>query len=102
MGITVIGTICHNDDNPRDPNHRRIVIWMDGKGVIWADPANPHRPDAPKARDFDDAVRIASRVWSGPEWDFEAADPPRPRAWHRWNGPLPDVGKVADDPGYFG
>lgn len=35
------------------------------------------------------------------DFEFLLKSLPRSRA-HRWNGPLPDVGEVADDPGYFG
>jgi hypothetical protein len=71
---TTIGTICHNEDNASDPDHRRIEIWVDTDGEIWADRENPQSGHAPKAKDVDDAVRMASQLWSGPAWDFHLAE----------------------------
>jgi hypothetical protein len=71
---TTIGTICHNDDNANDAGHRRIEVWVDTNGVIWADRDNPQDGHGPVAKDVDDAVRIISQIWSGPVWAFELAD----------------------------
>lgn len=71
--LTIIGTICHNDDKVDDPDHRRVEVWMDEDGVIWADRDNPHNPDVPRARDAEHAMQIAAQAWQGREWDFRPA-----------------------------
>lgn len=73
-GETTLGTICHNDDNASDPHHRRIEIWVDPDGTIWADRDNPQKDHAPTARDVEHARGMARRVWGGPAWDFREAE----------------------------
>jgi len=67
LNATTIGTICHNDDNAMDADHRRIEIWVEG-GQLLADRNNPQNHG--DAKDVNEAVRMASQLWSGREWDF--------------------------------
>lgn len=70
-----IGTICHNEDDPHNPTHRRVELWVDADGTIWADRNNPHKPDVPRATGANDAIRIAQQAWHGSQWDFRPASP---------------------------
>lgn len=74
MVATTLGTICHNDDKANDADHRRVEVWVDAAGVIWADRQNPQSARATIATSIDDAVQIAAQVWGGPGWDFRISD----------------------------
>ena len=64
---TIIGTIKHNTEA------RRVELWMDGEGRIWADRDAPHIAHDDRASDAVHANRIARKAWGGPEWNFVAA-----------------------------
>lgn len=71
---TTLGTICHNDDNAADPDHRRVEVWMDEDGVIWADRNSPHRPDMPEASSYEHAIKLCRAAWGGAVWDWRTDD----------------------------
>jgi len=69
-----VGTICHGEDDHKDPTHRRVGIWLDGEGQMWADAAAPHvvHPDTFTSVE---AARVAARkAWAGPEWAYRDSD----------------------------
>lgn len=75
-----IGSICHNDDDPRDPGHRRVRLYLDDGRILADDGEARHDPDVDRPRDLDHAQLIVSRAWSGPEWDPRLDDDGEPIA----------------------
>lgn len=71
---TLIGSICHNDDDARDPNARRVVLWLGGDGRLMADADAPHVAHDDTFASVAEARTAARKAWSGPAWDYRDAD----------------------------
>ncbi len=80
--MTIRYTICHNDDDPKDPNHRRVVIDVrstdefhgledhDAKLIICADGESVDF--APLCYSEDEAEKTIKELWQGPYWDLRS------------------------------
>ena len=68
-------TICHNDDDPKDPAHRRVEIGVidaaDGGYIVVAD-GDPVDLAPPCATE-DEADAVIRQLWDSPYWDLRTA-----------------------------
>lgn len=72
--IIPVGSICHSDDNASDPQHRRIGLWLDADGRLWADAGNPHIALDGTFAGVEAARVAARRAWAGPQWAYRDED----------------------------
>ena len=68
-----VATICHNDDDARDPLHRRVRIELhrDGEGYRWKN-ADGTDFGIGVERSVGDAEYAAIKTWQAPHWDLLA------------------------------
>lgn len=64
--MTYKASICHNDDDYRQP-HRRVVLEYSPTTHIWRD---HHGNIVATVKEGDDPIKIFSWVYSSPEWDL--------------------------------
>lgn len=66
-------SICHNDDDPTDPKHRRVEIEVLRRPVgdyeIFAD-GEPSELAGDPAETKAEAIFVVERLWGDPVWDL--------------------------------
>lgn len=72
--VVPLGSICHNDDNHNDPSHRRVGIWLDVDGKMWADADAPYVAHEDTFSSVESARKAARRSWGGPQWAYRDED----------------------------
>jgi hypothetical protein len=79
---TIIGTICHNDDDLRDDDHRRVTLALrsDGRIIAWDDEIESEGEgivvdSMPYVYlDIESARDAAAYHWRAIVWDFRLGE----------------------------
>ena len=66
-------TICHNEDDRNDPNHRRVklVLEREPEGFVWRTEDGEDCCISPQ-KTVHDAEIAAMQVWGADVWDLRA------------------------------
>ena len=68
-----IATICHNDDDHKDENHRKVAFWIqDGRLVAQAeDDEEEHEVECPEVTHIEEALDYLKQSYGATEWDLK-------------------------------
>lgn len=71
-----VATICHNDDDRNDQNHRRVRLALikeqDGSGYVWSDEEGNEAGNMGVHKTVYDAEIAAIQSWGADVWDLRA------------------------------
>lgn len=69
----ITATICHNDDDYKDPAHRRITLTLEPRNgrFVWMAPDGPTHADGSTE---EEAVEGLKQVYCDPAWALELGE----------------------------
>jgi hypothetical protein len=67
-----IATICHNEDDYKDSNYRRVHLWVENYRILAQseDENEPHSPELPNVKTRENALLTIKSAYQNTVWDL--------------------------------